>query len=767
MEKTNGLSNLREWAPLTDLLNKIPSKPNLNIFSEEVKITCVDILPEFIALGTNYGMAYWYDRKTKELKRLRCENSNIPITSIKVLSTVDFMLACGSTSGNISIFQIPKVHPDWIPEKLKPKNKSVERYTVSELHKSAITALEWSKNGMKLFSGDKDGTVVLTEIDFYMHICKSLEILNETYEVVQLSYSNPKLVVSTTYRSIICEQADKWTVMQVGRQDRKILGAFGGIIQQNKLKSKDAVIYCTRPGLRLWVSDDHGVVQKTLVFKEILKKDCAEVPLLNPVSKHFQCKSPKDVNFGIILQFGEHFLVTYNSNVVYILDLENMTVVSKISHLRRVLDVSCHKDEIFILEEDRNLIRISTRPEINCDESSISSEEGLFLPSSIKGITSKLQPSAILSVIPPVIGHTLINISEHTDDELIMNAEEALEVQISPQNEVPPKRFDNIEVDDSTEILYKHKKTKKKKHEKNQDLESKPDSHNSTEKNICVTQPTLMNMSTVGQLPDLRSPQTILSSIEQKEKLLAAFLTYDKNFAENSSNKQDLSGQNQNSNINIPIKEKTEMPKLNKPLIGERNSMASSVDIDEGGNKIDTKLSPLPIDQPYGIITNKKSQRVCDEMVWEKEKKENKISKEKLQNEETSKYKKENSEQTVIGTISEISINDKIMDYGGLIDIEKILTLQESRTSEFKDNFKSPFSNGKVMKKSQTSVMNENTSFFGSKEKRTDELDDLSISHNSAISKTKKGVGATKAIPIMSKSTDMPGATIWISAVSL
>lgn len=78
------------------------------------------------------------------------------------------MLACGSTSGNISIFQIPKVHPEWIPEKLKPKNKNVERYTVSELHKSPITSLEWSKNGMKLFSGDKDGTVVLTEIDFYM-----------------------------------------------------------------------------------------------------------------------------------------------------------------------------------------------------------------------------------------------------------------------------------------------------------------------------------------------------------------------------------------------------------------------------------------------------------------------------------------------------------------------------------------------------------------------------------------------------------------------
>lgn len=78
------------------------------------------------------------------------------------------MVACGNCDGQISIFQIPKSHPDTLPESLKPKVKQVERYTVSELHTNVITSLEWSKNGMKLFSGDKNGLVVLTEIDFYM-----------------------------------------------------------------------------------------------------------------------------------------------------------------------------------------------------------------------------------------------------------------------------------------------------------------------------------------------------------------------------------------------------------------------------------------------------------------------------------------------------------------------------------------------------------------------------------------------------------------------
>lgn len=759
MAISNGFSNLREWAPLTDLLNRIPSKPNLNIFSGEVKITCVDILPEFIALGTNYGMAYWYDRKTKNLQRLRCENSNVPITSIKVLSTVDFMLACGSTSGNISIFQIPKVHPEWIPEKLKPKNKNVERYTVSELHKSAITALEWSKNGMKLFSGDKDGSVVLTEIDFYMHICKSLEILNESYEVVQLSYANPKLIVSTTYRSIICEQADKWNVMQIGRQDRKILGNFGALIQQNKFKSKDAVIYCTRPGLRLWVSDDHGVVQKTLVFKEVLKRDCAEVPLLNPVSKHVQTKSPKDVNFGVILPLGENLLVTYNSNLIYILDLQNMTVVSKISQLRRVLDVACHKDEIFILEEDRNLIRISTKPEINYDEISISSEEVSFLPSSIKGLTSKLQPSSILSVVPPVVGQTFINnISEHTDDELIMNAEEALEVQMSPREEMPLKRFDNIEVDDSNEILYKHKKHKKKKHDKDR---TNPGINELVKKNICVTEPTLMSMSTVGQLPDLRSPQTILSSIEQKEKLLAAFLTYDKNDLPEQSSEQI---QNLDLNINdvkknaISTKEKDnfDSEKVEKQCKNEyQSSVTSTIYNNMIENETDKNLTTSQDYRSAESITKEQSKCLLGFEEIPNVSKADKVLTSKNNAEPKFKENKRSSKQSVIREqSSDKGITDKI-DFGGLIDIDKILTLQESRTPALKENLKATFVNGKVMKKSQTSVMNDSIAFFDIEEinQNAGKFDNLSISEYSSSSKKKEN---SRAIPIMSKSTDIP-----------
>lgn len=49
-----------------------------------------------------------------------------------------------------------------------------------------------------------------------------MELVNESYEIVQLSFNNPKLIVSTLFRTIITEQKDlKWEVIQIGRQDRK------------------------------------------------------------------------------------------------------------------------------------------------------------------------------------------------------------------------------------------------------------------------------------------------------------------------------------------------------------------------------------------------------------------------------------------------------------------------------------------------------------------------------------------------------------------
>ena len=64
---------LREWAPLAKLLQKIPPRIQRGLFANPLSLTCIDALPEFLAVGTNAGLVYWYDRVNEDLQLLRCE----------------------------------------------------------------------------------------------------------------------------------------------------------------------------------------------------------------------------------------------------------------------------------------------------------------------------------------------------------------------------------------------------------------------------------------------------------------------------------------------------------------------------------------------------------------------------------------------------------------------------------------------------------------------------------------------------------------------
>ncbi|XP_066992406.2 tectonin beta-propeller repeat-containing protein 2 isoform X2 [Anabrus simplex] len=432
-------ASLREWSPLTAFLQQVPLKAQRGIFTYDLNLTCVDALPDFIAVGTNMGLVYWYNRKKGDLQRLRCENTASSVSCVKVISTVDYMVAAGNELGIVTVFQIPKAVPDCLPESMKPKkNKQVERYTISGLHTAPVTAIEWSLNGMKLFSGDKNGMVVLTEIDFYMHLSKSIELLNEKYEIVQLSYCQQQLLVSTLYRSIVCHRDDRWRVAQVGQKERKSLGKLGATFCYGSGRPQELVIYASRPGLRLWLADKNGIVQQTLIYKDTMLQAHTHVPLINPAPAHVK-QGRGEHQFGPLLVFKENLLLTYSSDVVYILNPSDISVVAMIVDLRKVLDVSVSKDEIFVLEGNRSLIRIASVPENGTSQVSGSKLEqhqpdGPFMSipvslsdmsvaSSLRGLTSKFKDTAI-----PFHLFSQESIEEQCTWNPVVTADEAVEL---------------------------------------------------------------------------------------------------------------------------------------------------------------------------------------------------------------------------------------------------------------------------------------------------------------------------------------------------
>lgn len=68
-----GLRNLCEWFPLNDVFQKIPLKIQKGFFFVDLNVTCVDAVDEFIALGSDAGIVFWFNRRTSQVQKLRTE----------------------------------------------------------------------------------------------------------------------------------------------------------------------------------------------------------------------------------------------------------------------------------------------------------------------------------------------------------------------------------------------------------------------------------------------------------------------------------------------------------------------------------------------------------------------------------------------------------------------------------------------------------------------------------------------------------------------
>lgn len=193
-----------EWSPLENLLNQIPVKASI---LRNLNLTCVATNQQFISLGTDCGVVLWYNRIKKELQKLKIESTSAVISCLEIIDSVEFMVAAGDDSGRITVFQIEKEHPPDIRD-LVPRPKPIERYTIT-IHKHLIKALAWSRNGMKLFSGDRTGAIVLTEIDYssvssnYTHNIMSFKNCFIIF-VISLSHPIQNRHIMSLLNTIIC-----------------------------------------------------------------------------------------------------------------------------------------------------------------------------------------------------------------------------------------------------------------------------------------------------------------------------------------------------------------------------------------------------------------------------------------------------------------------------------------------------------------------------------------------------------------------------------
>ncbi|XP_019374083.1 PREDICTED: tectonin beta-propeller repeat-containing protein 2 isoform X2 [Gavialis gangeticus] len=378
----------KEFCPLYYLLNAIPTKVQKGFRSILVYLTALDTNGDYIAVGSSIGMLYLYCRHLNQMKKYNFEGKSESITVVKLLSCFDDLVAIGTASGRVAIFQLVSSLPG--------RNKQLRRFDVAGIHKSSITALAWSPNGMKLFSGDDKGKIVYSLLDLDQGVCNSSLVLEELSSIVQLDYSQKVLLVSTLQRTLLFYTEEK-SVKQVGTQSRKNSGKFGACFIPGLCKQSDLTMFAARPGLRLWKSDVHGTVQATFILKEVFAGG------IKPFELYPRLESPDRASYSfpgkhlglVSCFFQEGWVLSWNEYSIYLLDTVNQALIGGLEGYGDIVSVSCTSNEIFLLKGDRDIIRISSRPE---GLASIDSSSKLLSP--LPDLSPKLLTP--LSVLTPV-----------------------------------------------------------------------------------------------------------------------------------------------------------------------------------------------------------------------------------------------------------------------------------------------------------------------------------------------------------------------------
>ncbi|XP_037342763.2 tectonin beta-propeller repeat-containing protein 2 isoform X2 [Pungitius pungitius] len=346
-------SVLREFCPLYYVLNAIPAKVQRGFRSILVYLTALDSSNDFLAVGSSIGMLYLYCRRLATMNKYSLEGKSDAITAVKLLSCFDDLVAVGTASGRVAVFQLVSALPG--------RNKQLRRFDVVGLHKGSVTSLAWSTNGMKLFSGDDKGRVVFSSLDLDQGVCKPVLLLEEASGVVQVEYSHQVLLISTQHRSLLyCTQNQE--VLQLGTRPRKS-GRFGACFLPALCKQSDLQVFAARPGLRLWRSDIRGQVEDTRQLKPLFSTQIPQFELF-PRPGPIGAYRPEDRQLGLLsCFFRDGWILSWNEYSVYVLDCHNEVVIGALESSGDIVSVSCCDNEIFILKGDRDIIRLSNCPE--------------------------------------------------------------------------------------------------------------------------------------------------------------------------------------------------------------------------------------------------------------------------------------------------------------------------------------------------------------------------------------------------------------------
>uniref|UniRef100_A0AAR2JTD9 Hermansky-Pudlak syndrome 5 protein homolog n=1 Tax=Pygocentrus nattereri TaxID=42514 RepID=A0AAR2JTD9_PYGNA len=341
----------------------------LRLDSGRLKCTCIAVSRKWLALGTSAGGLHLIQRDGWK-QRLILTHKEGSITQVACCPHDEDFIAVATSEGLVVVWEL----------QLERRGRP-ERACVSWEHRGqAITALCWDTAALRVFIGDMGGKVSFLRAGssklgkgtaFVIFPVQTVTTVDS--RVVQLGYLEGRLLVSSLSRCYLCD-TEREKFWRVGNKERD--GEYGACFcpqqQQAGLRgvtgATSHLLFCARPGSRVWEANFNGEVLSTHQFKQLLA--CPALPLISYKSEpqyNPGQKSSQSLAFPRLLHFGDLNLLTWTDSAIYIFTPQSGQVLLW-TEVKDIVDIAVFRSELYCLHGDGHLSHLSLLPAERCVE---------------------------------------------------------------------------------------------------------------------------------------------------------------------------------------------------------------------------------------------------------------------------------------------------------------------------------------------------------------------------------------------------------------
>uniref|UniRef100_A0A8C0EWA8 Hermansky-Pudlak syndrome 5 protein homolog n=1 Tax=Bubo bubo TaxID=30461 RepID=A0A8C0EWA8_BUBBB len=327
----------------------------LRLDSSRLKCTCIDVSKRWLALGSSGGGLNLI-QKDGWKQRLFLTHKEGAISRVACCLHDEDYVAVATSQGLVVVWELNQ------ERRGKP-----ERIYVSSEHKGRkVTALCWDTAALRVFVGDHVGKVSAIKINtskqgkaaatFVMFPVQIITTVDS--RVVQLDYLDGRLLISSLTRTYLCD-TERQKFWKIGNKERD--GQFGACffpVGKNS-GNQQPLIYCARPGSRMWEVNFDGEVQSTHQFKQLLSSPPLPVVTLR-MDPHYTSSScsPQSLSFPKLLYLTEHCVMTWTERGIYVFLPQSVQVLLW-SEVKDIQDIAVYKSELFCLHTNGKVVHLS------------------------------------------------------------------------------------------------------------------------------------------------------------------------------------------------------------------------------------------------------------------------------------------------------------------------------------------------------------------------------------------------------------------------